>query len=521
MTITQIARAALYLRSSKDRSDVSIDVQRRELQQLATDRGFAIVTEFSDVVESGKDELRDGFQKLLAAVRNKRRGWDTLLILDTSRLARRRHISLVFEEVEARKYGVRVVYKSLPDSDPITEMLLKSILQAMDEWHSLTSKQKGLAGMAENVKKGFRAGGRAPIGYQLEYIETGAVRDGAPVKKSRLIISDDAGRVKLFLKLRAQGMKRPRASEESGLKSSTSSLVGIEWNALTYAGHTVWNMRHEHGATGSFTHGVKRRPRAEWVVQRETHEALITDEEAEALLVRLESFDRGHHSHADYLLTGILKSPSGENWRGSDGGAGGYYRIGKGKRIKASIVEGVVLTQVTEDLRTPAFIEKLTERARQQFDDRRRDELLPTMKKECADLERRIKRLTEMLSDTTRPEPLLRQIEEFETRRAELMVSIGKREDEARQIAKVRSLATPQVAKLLSMIAEEFEELDREKLRDLLKGLVEQIVLDETAQTFQITYRLAAATGLRLASPREGDSMTGGFAWAVQLLRRA
>jgi site-specific DNA recombinase len=111
MTITQIARAAIYLRSRKDRSDVSIDTQRRQLQQLATERGYTIVAEFSDVVESGKDELRDRFQKLLGAVRTKRRGWDTLLILDTSRLARRRHISLVFEEVEARKHGVRVVYK--------------------------------------------------------------------------------------------------------------------------------------------------------------------------------------------------------------------------------------------------------------------------------------------------------------------------------------------------------------------------------------------------------------------------
>ena len=32
----------------------------------------------------------------------------------------------------------------MPDTDPITNMLLRSILQAMDEWHSLTSKAKRL-----------------------------------------------------------------------------------------------------------------------------------------------------------------------------------------------------------------------------------------------------------------------------------------------------------------------------------------------------------------------------------------
>ena len=508
MTIIQIARAACYLRSSKDRSDVSIDAQRRQLQQLATDRGFAIVQEFSDVVESGKDEFRDGFQKLLAAVRNKRRGWDTLLILDTSRLARRRHISLVFEEVEAKKHGVRVVYKSLPDSDPITEMLLKSILQAMDEWHSLTSKQKGLAGMAENVRQGWRAGGRAPMGYELQHTETGAIRDGMPVRKSKLVKGPDADQVQNYLQLRAQGVTRPKACEQSGLKASSSTLVGVEWNALTYAGHTPWNVRYEHG-TGGYANSVKRRPRAEWVIQKDTHAALITSEEAETLLVRLESFDRGHHAHADYILTGILKAPDGTNWRGSDGGAGGYYRIGKGKRIKASIIEGAIVAEVSQALRTPAFIQGLTDAARKQFDDRRSDDALPGMKKESADLDRRIKRLTEMLADTARPEPLLRQIEDYETRRNALSTQIDQREEEAKQMAKVNALAAPQVGKLLSLMADEFELLDRDGLRDLLKGLVEQVVLDDTAQTFQITYRLDAATGLRMASPRGGECKTG------------
>jgi hypothetical protein len=50
----------------------------------------------------------------------------------------------------------------------------------MDEVHSMLSREKGLAGMAENVRRGHRAGGRAPIGYRLERIETGAIRDGAP-----------------------------------------------------------------------------------------------------------------------------------------------------------------------------------------------------------------------------------------------------------------------------------------------------------------------------------------------------
>jgi len=39
-------RAALYLRSSADRSDVSIDAQRRELTALASSKSLIIAAEF-------------------------------------------------------------------------------------------------------------------------------------------------------------------------------------------------------------------------------------------------------------------------------------------------------------------------------------------------------------------------------------------------------------------------------------------------------------------------------------------
>lgn len=510
-----IERAALYLRSSKDRSDVSIDAQRRQLQEMASERGFAIVAEFADVVESGKDENRQGFQDLIAAVRQKCRGWETLLLLDTSRLSRRRHISILFEEVEAKKHGVRVVYKSLPESDPITEMLLRSILQAMDEWHSLTSKAKGLAGMAENVRQGWRAGGRAPMGYQLVHTATGAIREGAPVMKSRLAIDDDqAPRMRRYLELRAAGVKRAAARSAAGVASSPSTLVDVEWNALTYAGHTVWNMRVETG------NGLKRRPRAEWTVQRGTHAALISDDQAETLLKRLEAFDRGNHAHGDYLLTGLLKNPAGVNWHGSAARGLPYYRVGKGGAVSAKVVERAVVRQVAADLESSEFIAGMNAALKARFDERRRDDALPALRKEMADLERRIARLTEMLSDTTTPEPLLRQMEKHEARRLEIVPEILDREEAARDAGKVTSMTNAQVARLMRTLREEMDTLDRERLREFLAGLVDQVVLDAAAATLVITYRLSAATRVRLASPGSSESNPS-FQWHPFPLRRA
>lgn len=62
-------RAVCYLRSSKDRSDVSIDAQRRALHELAGQRGLILVGEYADAVESGKDDDRPAFQRLLRDLR--------------------------------------------------------------------------------------------------------------------------------------------------------------------------------------------------------------------------------------------------------------------------------------------------------------------------------------------------------------------------------------------------------------------------------------------------------------------
>ena len=165
-------------------------------------------------------------------------------------------------------HSVCLVYKSLPESDPATEMILRSVLQAFDEYHSLISRAKGLAGMAENVRQGWRAGGKAPRGYKLEYHATGAVREGAPVLKSRLAVDEEqAPAVREYLMLHALGVSRGQAIARLQLQWPTSSTHSMDWQALTYAGHTVWNMHAERDG-GAAADGNKRRPRTEWLLQR-------------------------------------------------------------------------------------------------------------------------------------------------------------------------------------------------------------------------------------------------------------
>jgi site-specific DNA recombinase len=355
-------KAAVYLRSSKDRSDVSIAAQRHELDKLAASRSLSIVQSYEDAVESGSTEDRPAFIELVRAIKHPARGWTYLLVYDTSRLARRRYIAQALKH-QAKKHGVIILYARMPaDLDPVAELMLESVFEAMDEAHSLMSREKGLAGMAQNVRQGWRAGGRAPLGYRLETHATGAIRDGKPVTKSKLVVDEHAPAVARYLKARAIGIPRVRAISESGLSKGPTTMIGVEWNALTYAGHTVWNRHAPEGAK------VKRRAREEWQITRGTHEALITEAEAEGILNQLETSDigravsRAKASQSPALLTGLLQTSDGLMWVAH----GKHYRLRppqgeRGKLVPAAKIDQAVIAQVEADMNSDLFLRALLE----------------------------------------------------------------------------------------------------------------------------------------------------------------
>lgn len=502
--------AACYLRSTKDRHDVSIDVQRQQLRAFAQQRGLTLVEEFADAVESAKDEDRPGFQRLIHAVRNPRRGWTTLLVLDTSRLARRRLMALMFEEMECARRGVAVVYKSLPENmDPAMEVILKSNVQAMDEWHSITSRQKGLAGMAHNVEAGFRAGGRAPFGYRLVREPTGAVRDGMPVMKSRLEPDENASIVQAYLRDRAAGRPRMQAARHHGLRLTQSSLVGVEWNALTYAGFTVWNV-HAARARGHYVGGAKRRPRNEWKMHADTHTALITEAEAETILARLAAYSvkRPRRSDGTYLLTGVLRTPTGTRWYGN--GYKNAYRV-PGCCVAREPLEQAVLAKFVQDLQAPKFVNALLAAATAERRKPAADGHLRALRDRVTDLTTRIARMMDLAADLAEPGPALRKIDALEAERRTALAALASHEAEQAQYAPLAELTAHDVRMALRDLAENLQQSERDQVKDALGALVERIDLDPATLSCQIHYSVRPSTGAGLTGGlrtcSRGDAM--------------
>lgn len=144
-------------------------------------------------VSGSLDETsRTGLREMLAALRDPDRTWNTILALDTSRIARDLTLALYVTR-EAEKHGVQIHYAKMPvDGTSAFGETMLSVVRAFDRLHARLSAEKGRGGLVANVAKGFRAGGTAPYGYKLQHTETGGTRGGVPVRKSTLVVDSAA-----------------------------------------------------------------------------------------------------------------------------------------------------------------------------------------------------------------------------------------------------------------------------------------------------------------------------------------
>jgi site-specific DNA recombinase len=175
----------------------------------------------------------------------------------------------------------------------------------------------------------------------------------------------------------------------------------------------VWNVHNEHGAEG-YKGGVKRRPRDEWVIQRDTHQALISDAIAETLLAKLDG--AGTPSRRDrgptYLLTGLLRTPAGEAWHGNRTAKAEFYRAAASsgtRNMAAAKVDAAVIDTIAPDLQSTEFVAAAVKAAREKFA-LTHDEEIADARKGIVALELRAGRFLDMAADLASPAPLLRKV---------------------------------------------------------------------------------------------------------------
>ncbi len=478
---------ALYLRSSKDKHDVSVDAQRRELSEYVTEQGDFIVEIFEDKVESAKTDDRPGFQAMISMSQKAARTFNKIYCYDTSRFSRRQHHAQMYKHM-LKKKGIELVFLKLPKTDSILDPVVESLMEIFDEFHSQKSKMDGLRGMRENVKQGWRAGGSAVYGYELDKVVVGS-REGQPIHKSRLKpCPKHFSTMQAYLKGRAAGRGRTELIRELNIKKPMSTMLYAEDNLHVYAGHTVWNKTNEK-IDGEFVGGKRYRDRSEWIIHRDTHEPMISDEEQEAIEQqgRVYSNAKTRTRNSDYLLAGLIKCSCGANYQGDSG----YYRCGKRcgtKGVRKENIEQLVVDKIMESFLKLAPVKQLKEivvkemRANRKHLRTKQEHLQESLRL----TENEIKDLMKLASQTTNPRPMLMRIEELEQERLKTEADLANVETE--EDPRKFNIDNKQLRTWICDYAAKFCEGDTETLHKR-KSLIRALITEGTFDGFELTLK--------------------------------
>ncbi len=353
--------------------------------------------------------------------------------------------------------------------------------------------------MRENVQQGWRAGGRAPIGYKLEKTVVGT-RDGEPITKSRLVPDPKTfDKIQAYLRGRLNNVARKHLIRELGIMSAATTMIYVEESALTYAGHTVWN-RHNESIDGRYVGGSRYRDRKEWIIQRNTHQAMISDEEAETLISRREKerASRKRKRITPYLLSGIIRCRCGANMDG----AGGYYRCHArcGNRgIKQETVEQAVIEILFDKIMSPEAIRDLRETIQSEIgrNHKSSDSASKRLKKAISQVDKQVEEIINLLQQVKHQRPLLAKLDQLEEERSALLEQLEKTRPQSSGILDMSDTA---IINFLKKYRNDFKKADIEKRKGIIRSCISYAELN--GDELKINPSYANITEVKVASPR-------------------
>jgi site-specific DNA recombinase len=519
---------AIYARSSKDRHDVSCEAQRTELEQYAVSQGYTKIYIFEDKALSSTRDIRPQFDEMIIEATSPNPSFKKILCKDTSRFGRDSTEKNVLLWQLRNKHNIEVVFKDMPHTGNFMDEAFEQIMSAMDYIHSQQSKVKGVASMKQNIRNGYRAGGKAPYGYKLEEIIIGEHRSGDTITKTKLTLDPEtAPYAKEYFERRAKHEPRRTILEDfhkrgvptpsGSTRWAVSTAKSMEDNIDTYLGHTVFNRHNErlkkNGKPDGYKGGKKWRDREEWVITKNTHEPLISEKDAVVIKDNKEKGLRDSpYNKKTYPLAGILKcGVCNSNFTGDSG----YYRCNSksviGKRCinngigqemieqaLTSLLTGVVLKFKNLD----QIIEKINKRCATVDTSR-----LPALEKQLHELTAQRKKLISLhLKNLIDENELNTELGTLTERKKDLEEAIKKveAENQADKISK------DDIRKVIANLSQEIKHASPDTLRMVLNNLFREIKITPKTKKSKGPWSRwlllkgisISFTGVKMASPR-------------------
>lgn len=289
-----------YLRfSSANQSDgVSIETQRTSINAFVKARPELRALTIVECIDEAKSATTMRGRNGLERIRRDAVAGDMVVVYKLDRFARNLLEALkLLKELEERH--VRVLSSCEPEMP-----LVQHVLLAMSEEFSRQLSDRCKRSLDHCASNGFAAN-KPPYGYEI-------VRQDGRAKFS--VVPERAAAVRRIFEMRARGQSARAIATTLNAERVPSPRKGV-WHAScitamlkceTYLGTVISGHRKFKKGHGL----VEKRPRSEWSIKRNAHEAIIDD----LLWQRVRELDRAvvgrkktTRAPAKYLLSGFLK----------------------------------------------------------------------------------------------------------------------------------------------------------------------------------------------------------------------
>lgn len=199
--------AVVYTRvSSKEQADtnLSLDFQKKTIEEYASRNGFSIVEYFGGTYESAKSDGRKEFQRMLAFIKKNKGKVSHILVYTLDRFSRTGGGAIKLSEDLREKYGVTIDAVTQPaDTTNASGVLQQNIHFIFSKYDNELRKQRATAGTKEKFEKGIWAA-KPPLGYDI--LKTGGER--------KIIINATGKKLKKAFVWKSQGWKNEAILEK-------------------------------------------------------------------------------------------------------------------------------------------------------------------------------------------------------------------------------------------------------------------------------------------------------------------
>ena len=295
--------AVAYMRySSNKKNELSIEYQRKMIEDYCNKNNITIFEEYVDEQVSGQTDRRKNFKRLCDDVHNNPI-WDTVLVYDYSRFSRNlRHSINNIEDFE--NVGVEVVSVTQLFGDTNIGKYMRNVTFAQNELYAKECETRIRDSLFTRASQMKHCGGKPPLGYDVN--DNGNLvinkKEAEIVKNIFNMYEYGYSYTQMADELNSKGYKN-----KNGKPFSKSSFAGI-LQQEKYVGMYVWNKTDKKDINGRYN-SRRHKDISEQVRKTDGCPAIIADEQFERVncIMQKKREHNGYNKNRNHYMLSNLK----------------------------------------------------------------------------------------------------------------------------------------------------------------------------------------------------------------------